>query len=68
MIRCSDRCTDGCDCGAAEMNDETRPVAREALLDLLAEAARWIRRDKGYPIERGAGRLVNEIEEAVNRG
>lgn len=66
MIRCSDRCTDGCVCGAVEMNDEIRPLEREKLLDLLAEAALHLR-----GAEQGPGRLsvlINEIEEAVNRG
>lgn len=66
MIRCSERCTDGCDCGAAEMNDETRPLSREALLDLCAAAARELGR---FGTTKGTReRLINDLEEAVNRG
>lgn len=67
MIRCSDRCTDGCVCGAVEMNDEIRPFEREKLLDLLAEAARTLRLGL-LAVPSITDRLVNDIEEAVNRG
>lgn len=76
MIRCSDRCTDGCVCGAAEMNDEIRPLTREALLDLLADAARTLRllTDLQFAASQEplapntVQRTITELEEAVNRG